>query len=77
MHWRVQDDLVGPVLGRVKFHQREQRMPQNTKDSKGGNSQPVKDTGTNAGTSSRKGSADSKAGSPAGSQNKGEKKTTP
>jgi len=52
-------------------------MPQNTKDSKGGKSQPVKDTGTNGGTSSKKASADSKAGSPAGSHNKGEKKTTP
>ena len=52
-------------------------MPQNTKDSSGGNSHPVKDTGTKGGTTSKKGSADSKPTSPAGSQNKGEKKTTP
>jgi hypothetical protein len=77
MHWRVRDGLEGPVMDRVKFHQQETRMPQNTKDSKGGKSQPVKDTGANGGTTSKKGSADSKAGSPTGSHNKGEKKTTP
>ena len=51
-------------------------MPQNTKDSSGGKSQPVKETSGNGGTGS-KGSADRKPNSPAGSQNKGEKKTTP
>jgi hypothetical protein len=52
-------------------------MPQNTKDNHGGKNQPVKDTGANGAKRSDKGSADTKAGSPAGSQNKGEKKTTP
>ena len=52
-------------------------MPQNTKDSKGGKTAPVKDTGSSAGKTSGQGRADAKAGSPAGSQNKGEKKTTP
>ena len=52
-------------------------MPQNTKDTKGGKNQPVKDTGANGGKRTDKGSADNKSGSPAGSQNKGEKKTTP
>lgn len=51
-------------------------MPQNTKDSKGGKDHPVKDTGTKSATKPDKGSADKKSGSPAGSQNKGEKKTT-
>lgn len=52
-------------------------MPQNTKDSKGGKSHPTKDTGANPGKHAGKGSADQRSGSPAGSQNKGEKKTTP
>lgn len=52
-------------------------MPQNTKDSQGGKNKPVKDTGANPGKRDGKGSADNKSGSPAGSQNKGEKKTTP
>ena len=52
-------------------------MPQNTKDSQGGKTSPVKDTGANPGKTGGKGTADNKAGSPAGSQNKGEKKTTP
>ena len=52
-------------------------MPQNTKDSNGGKNQPVKDKGANGGKRSDKGSADNKAGSPADSQNKGVRKTTP
>ena len=52
-------------------------MPQNTKDSKGGKTHPVKDTADSGGKKSDKGSADDKSGSPTGSQNKGEKKTTP
>ena len=52
-------------------------MPQNTKDSNGGKNQPAKDTGTHGAKRSDKGSADNKTGSPAGSQNKGERKTTP
>ncbi len=52
-------------------------MPQNTKDSNGGKSHPVKNTGANGGNASGKGRADQKSGSPVGSQNKGEKKTTP
>jgi hypothetical protein len=64
-------------MGNVEVYQQERQMPQNTKDSKGGKSQPVKDTGGKGGTTSAKGSADAKSGSPAGSQNKGEKKTTP
>lgn len=51
-------------------------MPQNTKDNSGGKSHPVKDTGANGGKAGQ-GSADKKQGSPAGSQNKGQKKTTP
>lgn len=52
-------------------------MPQNTKDSHGGKNNPVKDTGTHTGKQADKGSADNKQGSPTGSHNKGEKKTTP
>ena len=52
-------------------------MPQNTKDNKGGKNQPVKDTAASGAKRSDAGRADSKSGSPAGSQNKGEKKTTP
>lgn len=52
-------------------------MPQNTKDSHGGKNHPVKDTGANGTPKSDKGSADHKQGSPTGTQNKGEKKTTP
>jgi len=52
-------------------------MPQNTKDSKGGKNKPVTDTSPIGGKRTDKGSADNKSGSPAGSQNKGEKKTTP
>ncbi len=52
-------------------------MPQNTKDSHGGKTQPAKDTGANPGTDKGKGKADKKSGSPTGSQNKGKKKTTP
>ncbi len=52
-------------------------MPQNTKDSQGGKNNPVKDTSANGAKRTDKGSADNKARSPAGSQNKGEKKTTP
>ena len=52
-------------------------MPQNTKDSKGGKNKPVKDTHPSGGKRADKGSADNKSGSPTGSQNKGEKKTTP
>ena len=49
-------------------------MPQNTKDSKGGKNQSVKDTAANGGKRSEKGAADSKPNSPVGSQNKGEKR---
>lgn len=52
-------------------------MPQNTKDSNGGKNKPVKETESNGGRATDKGPADNKSGSPAGSQNKGEKKTTP
>lgn len=52
-------------------------MPQNTKDSNGGKDHPVKDTGKSGGKTPDKGSADSRSGSPTGSHNKGEKKTTP
>lgn len=52
-------------------------MPQNTKDSNGGKNKPVKENATSGGKRSDKGSADNKTSSPAGSQNKGEKKTTP
>jgi hypothetical protein len=52
-------------------------MPQNTKDSKGGKTKPVKDTANSGAKRSEKGSADAKSDSPTGSQNKGEKKTTP
>lgn len=52
-------------------------MTQNTKDSKGGKTKPIKDTGTNGAKRADKGSADHKSGSPTGSHNKGEKKTTP
>jgi len=55
----------------------EIQMPQNTKDSKGGKNQTVKDTAANGGKRSEKGTADSKPNSPVGSQNRGEKKTTP
>ena len=51
-------------------------MSQNAKDSQGGKTHPVKDTADSGGKKSDKGSADQKTGSPAGSQNKGEKKTT-
>ena len=56
---------------------KELQMPQNAKDSKGGKTHPVKDTADNGGKKSDKGSADQKSGSPTGSHNKGEKKTTP
>lgn len=52
-------------------------MPQNIKDSNGGKTKPVKNTGANGGKSSGKGPADGKSSSPIGSQNKGDKKTTP
>ena len=52
-------------------------MPQNNKDSQSGKNKPVKDTASNGGKRTDKGAADSKSGSPVGSQNKGEKKTTP
>lgn len=53
-------------------------MSQNAKDSKGGKTHPVKDTADGSGSKkSGQGAADHKSGSPAGSQNKGEKKTTP
>jgi len=55
----------------------EIQMPQNTKDSKGGKNQTVKDTAANGGKRSEKGAADNKPNSPVGSQNRGEKKTTP
>ena len=51
-------------------------MPQNTKDSKGGKNQPAKDTAASGAKRTDKGRADKSSDSPAGSQNKGEKKTT-
>ena len=51
-------------------------MPQNTKDNNGGKSSPVKDTAPKGGITGGNGKADQKVGSPAGSQNKGKKKTT-
>lgn len=52
-------------------------MPQNTKDNNGGKNHPVKDTAASGAKRVVKGSADNKPNSPGGSQNKGEKKTTP
>ncbi len=52
-------------------------MPQNSKDSKGGKTHPVKETADPGGKKSDKGTADKKPESPTGSHNKGEKKTTP
>lgn len=52
-------------------------MPQNTKDNKGGKTHPPKESGANSPKTAGKGPADSKAASPTGSHNKGEKKTTP
>lgn len=52
-------------------------MTQHSKDSKGGKNKPVKDTATPGVKLADKASADSKSVSPAGSHNKGEKKTTP
>lgn len=51
-------------------------MPQNTKDNNGGKNAPVQDTAVKGGKDVGKGKADQKLGSPAGSQNKGKKKTT-
>ena len=58
-------------------HPKEFDMSQNTKDSKGGKTHPVKETPESGGKKPGKGSADHKQDSPAGSQSKGEKKTTP
>ena len=52
-------------------------MPQNSKDSTGGKTKPVRDTATNGGKHQDKGPSDKKSGSTTGSHNKGEKKTTP
>ena len=52
-------------------------MPQNTKDNNGGKNHPVKDTAGTGGKHPEKGGSDRKSDSPTGSQNKGEKKTTP
>lgn len=52
-------------------------MPQNTKDSKSGKTKPVKDTSPGGAKRTDPGKADNKSDSPAGSQNKGEKKSTP
>ena len=52
-------------------------MPQNSKDSNGGKTHPVKETADGGGKKSDKGTADKNPGSPTGSHNKGEKKTTP
>jgi len=49
-------------------------MSQNAKNSK---NRPAKDTRPKGDKRQDKGSADNKAGSPTGSHNKGEKKTTP
>lgn len=51
-------------------------MPQNTKDNNDGKSSPVQNTPLKGGVTGGKGKADQKAGSPAGPQNKGKKKTT-
>ena len=52
-------------------------MPQNTKDNNGGKIHSTQKTAANGGKSSDQGKADKKSTSPVGSQNKGEKKTTP
>ena len=68
----------GWPLNTMQFHNPlEIEMPQNSKDSKGGKPHPVKETSQSGGKNPGKGSADQKTGSPAGSQTKGEKKTTP
>lgn len=51
-------------------------MPNNTKDNNGGKSHPTKNA-TGGNKTGQSGPADKKSGSPAGSQGKGEKKTTP
>lgn len=52
-------------------------MPQNTKDSNGGKNKPVKNTATKGGKRTDTAATERKSVSPAGAQNKGEKKTTP
>ena len=52
-------------------------MPQNNKDSNGGKNKPLKDGADTATQRDAKASANSKSGSPVGTQPKGEKKTTP
>ena len=52
-------------------------MPQNIKDSNGGKTKPAERAASNHSKRNEKGRADNKSGSPAGSQDKGEKKTTP
>lgn len=52
-------------------------MPQNTKDNNGGKTHKVKDTSPNGGKHPEKDPTGRKSDSPTGSQNKGEKKTTP
>ena len=53
-------------------------LMQSTKDSKGGKTHPSKKSGSNHGNkSSAAGEKKSKPGSPTGSHNHGEKKTTP
>jgi hypothetical protein len=67
---------VCPALLPTDPNQQELHLPQNTKDSKGGKNKSAKDTGANGAKRTDKGSVDNESGSPVGSQNKGEKKTT-
>jgi hypothetical protein len=55
----------------------ETQMPQTTKDSKSDKNKLATGTDPKGGKRTDKGSADNRSGSPAGSQNHGEKKTTP
>ena len=73
----VSPTIVHLALVPISSTQQETRMPQNTKDSKGGKSKPIRVTGANGGKRIDKGSAESRTASPAGSQNRGEKKTSP
>jgi hypothetical protein len=69
------EDKQRPARLPLTFNYLENRMPQNTKDSKGGKSHAKTDTSASG---AKKTGADSKnPNSPTGPQNKGEKKTTP
>ena len=79
---RAHERLCLCAMLAVEYHlhsqpPQEMKMPQNSKDSKGGKTHPVKETADPGGKKSDKGTADKKPESPTGSHNKGEKKTTP